>query len=159
MKENGYQGYTIIENKDLDIDMSMGAYKCYVVLTRMCQNKDNCYPSQETLAKKLRRTVRTVQRYIKELVEHNLIKITRRGSTSNLYTIVAKIGKQVANNIKERVDKIIKNNTKTNGQKSPIEGQLRNKQSYSKSKNQFGNYEQRSTEYYLKFEKQLLGWE
>lgn len=179
MKENEYQGYTIMENEEMDIDMSMGAYKCYCIMTRMCQDKDYCYPSLKYLAKKLRRSVRQTQRYIKELVKHNLIIIKRRGSTSNIYTVVAKIGKKVANNIKKRVDKIIKNKKNTTtGQKTPkpnerknplltngfknkpIEGQFRNKPSYNNSKkNEFNNCMQRQYDDWDKFEKQLLGWE
>ena len=160
MKENEYQGYTIMENEEMDIDMSMGAYKCYCIMTRMCQDKDYCYPSLKYLAKKLRRSVRQTQRYIKELVKHNLIIIKRRGSTSNIYTVVAKIGKKVANNIKKRVDKIIKNKKNTTtGQKNPlVNNGLKNKPSYNK-KNEFNNCMQRQYDDWDKFEKQLLGWE
>ncbi|ERI92433.1 hypothetical protein HMPREF1982_02415 [Clostridiales bacterium oral taxon 876 str. F0540] len=47
--------------------------------------------SQNILAQRLRKSVRTAQRYISELVELGLIKVIRRDSTSNAYKMLRKI--------------------------------------------------------------------
>jgi DNA-binding transcriptional MocR family regulator len=97
---------TIIDNSLIvNIRLSDGAYRCYLFLNSMCYGiKSECYPSERYLAIALGRSVRTVQRYIKELIKNNLIVKRRRGSISNLYTILAKKTQQAG----ERVTKAAK---------------------------------------------------
>ena len=97
---------TIIQNVDItNIRISDGAYRCYILLQSMCYGeKDFCFPSEKYIATALGRSVRTIQRYILELIKAGLILKKRRGSISNLYTILAKktkqVGKRVANTLK-----------------------------------------------------------
>lgn len=97
---------SIIQNVEItNIRISDGAYRCYVLLQSMCYgDKSSCYPSEKYLATALGRSIRTIQRYIKKLVKEGLIIIKRRGSISNLYTILAKkikkTGQKIANTLK-----------------------------------------------------------
>lgn len=95
----------IISNKNI----SQGSFKLYCILNSYCYgNKDTCFPCQKTLAEQMKKCIRTIQRYLKELMESGIIKIKRRGSTSNLYQLfrsaVAK-AKQGAESMSERFSK------------------------------------------------------
>lgn len=98
---------TMIQNEVIvNTNISDGAYRLYVLLQSMCYgNKVNCYPSQKYLAEKLNKSIRTIQRYMDELVNNNLIKKKRRGSISNLITVIAKVIKEkeqvVTNGVKK----------------------------------------------------------
>lgn len=84
--------FTPVSNDIINMNMSDGAFRLYCLLQSYCfGEKRECYPSQKTLAEKLRKSVRTVQRYITELIELGLIKVKRRGSTSNLYEVLKKV--------------------------------------------------------------------
>lgn len=84
--------FTPVSNNIIDMEMSDGAYRLYCLIQSYCYGeKMQCYPSQNTLAARLRKSVRTIQRYITELIELGLIKVKRRGSTSNLYEVLNKI--------------------------------------------------------------------
>lgn len=93
------KGYTKTYNIDriaLDnADISFGAKYLYDTLCSYCfGNKDTCFPGQKTLASRLKRSVRTIQRYIKELVDAGFIKVKRVGKTlHNMYTLVSNLGK------------------------------------------------------------------
>lgn len=89
--------FTPISNDIINMNMSDGAFRLYCLLQSYCfGEKRECYPSQKTLAEKLRKSVRTIQRYITELVELGLIKVKRRGSTSNLYEVLGKVSLKAA---------------------------------------------------------------
>lgn len=89
--------FTPLSNDIINMKMSDGAFRLYCLLESYCfGEKRECYPSQKTLAEKLRKSVRTIQRYITELVELGLIKVRRRGSTSNLYEVLGKISLKAA---------------------------------------------------------------
>ena len=110
----GLKGYTILQNSDIELTLSNGAFRCYVLLKQYCYaDKDTCYPAQKTLAGILKRSVRTIQRYLKEIKEAGLLKVKRRGSISNMYTLISK-------KVEKSVDKIVKkfkkesNTNKTN---------------------------------------------
>lgn len=84
--------FTIIDPSVAISTISDNANRVYDYLASKCYgNKDNCFPAQATIALATHRSVRTVQRGLYELVRAGIIKITRRGSTSNLYTILNKI--------------------------------------------------------------------
>lgn len=72
--------YTILPNNDITLNISDGAFRLYCLLNSMCYGeKDSCFPGQSYLAQKLNRSIRTIQRYMIELVKAKMIKIKRRG--------------------------------------------------------------------------------
>lgn len=131
--------FTILQNEDITSDLSNGAFRLYVLLQSYCyNNKNTCYPSQATLGKLLNRSIRSVQRYLKELESKRYITWKRRGSISNIYTMMKKI-------IRQKVNKAV-NNVKN---------------AYNKYKNkidEFNNYKQREYDY-NQLEKQLTSWQ
>lgn len=81
--------YTKIDNKVLNYNISDGAFKLHFLLQSMCYgDKLQCFPSQSYLANILRKSVRTIQRYLNELIVAGIIKKQRRGSTSNVIFIL-----------------------------------------------------------------------
>lgn len=134
--------YTIIQNDTITSNLSNGAFRLYCLLQSMCYGeKDTCFPSQNYLAEKLNKSVRTIQRYLQELYNAKLIQKRRRGSISNVYTILGR-------KILKQVDKAV--NKAKNAYKS-----YKNK--YKKEKvSSFNNYEQ--TQYnFDNLEAMLLG--
>lgn len=114
--------YTNIDNSIMDYKISPGAFKLYFLLQSMCyEDKTQYYPSQKYLAEKLNRSVKSIQRYLSELLECGLISKRRRGSISNIYTVMLKVISQRA--------KALVNTVKGLKDKSPI----KNKKKYNKS--------------------------
>ena len=75
----------------LKANLSMGAKLTYSVLACCCNGRDHVWPSQAYLAKCLSIAVRTVQRYLKELVDFGLIRIDRKylmGQTRSVYSFL-----------------------------------------------------------------------
>ncbi|WP_032123032.1 helix-turn-helix domain-containing protein [Clostridium amazonitimonense] len=108
-------GYTNIDNNIMNYNISGGAFKLYFLLQSMCYSeKTQCFPSQKYLAERLNKSVRTIQRYLDELIKARLIEKKRRGSISNLYTVALKVISQKANEMVERVKKIKDKNSKQN---------------------------------------------
>lgn len=134
--------YTIISNDLITSnDISDGAYRLYSYLLSMCYGqKKECYPSQEYLSKALRKSVRTIQRYIHELINANLVAKKRRGSISNVYTLltkkVAQKADMIAKKAKETWSKAFNKN--------------------AKKESNFDSYEQRNYDF-NKLEDMLLG--
>jgi hypothetical protein len=137
--------YTILPNKDITCNsLSDGAFRLYCLLNSMCYgNKDQCFPGQSYLAEKLNRSVRSIQRYIIELVKIKMIKIKRRGSISNVYKIVNK----VTSTVKEAVNKA-KNAYNRNFKKKKDNDDIK--------KTKFNDYEQRGYNFDV-LEKMALG--
>lgn len=124
-----------------NLSLSDGAYRLLAFLLHMCYgDKITCFPSQKYMAVSLGRSVRTIQRYLKELEKNGLIVIRRRGSTSNLYTILAKKIQQAG----QKVAGAIKN--AYNASKNAKKGKASN----------FNNFEQRNYDF-DKLESALLG--
>lgn len=120
--------YTIIQNKLITSNISNGAYRLATLLLSMCYaDKDTCYPSQKYLSEKLNRSVRTIQRYLKEIKEAGLLTIKRRGSISNMYTLINK-------KVEKAVDKIVTKLKKEVNVK---------KINYAKKELRFNNFTQR----------------
>lgn len=69
-----------------DPTLSMQAKALYGLL--ISYGPDRIFPGQERLAMETGSTARTVRRWLYELRDHELITWQRRGSTSNLYTII-----------------------------------------------------------------------
>lgn len=120
--------YTVISNDLITSNISDGAYRLYNYLLSMCYGeKTECYPSQEYLSRKLNKSIRTIQRYLNELINANLISKKRRGSVSNVYTLISK-------KIAQKADKVVKKAKETYNK-------VFNK---NKKQSQFDNYEQRN---------------
>ncbi|NFK78289.1 helix-turn-helix domain-containing protein [Clostridium botulinum] len=96
--------YTIIQNETITSYLSDKAFRLYTLLESMAYgDKVQVYPSQKYLATALRCSVRTIQRTLTELKKFNLISIKRRGSISNVYTLLQKKVQQTIQNIKDKV--------------------------------------------------------
>ena len=122
--------YTIIQNDTITSNLGNGAFRLYCLLKSMAYGeKDHCFPSQSYLANALNKSTRTIQRYLQELYNAKLIQKRRRGSISNVYTI---LGKKVL----QQVDKAI------NKAKSAYKS-YKNKYKREEVSN-FNNYEQRN---------------
>jgi DNA-binding transcriptional regulator YhcF (GntR family) len=135
--------FTILKNKDITSNISDGAFRAYTLIKSMCYgDKNTCFPSQRYLAEKLNRSVRSIQRYLIELVQAKMIQIKRRGSISNVYTIVNK----VTSTVKEAVTKAKKAYNKNFRKK--------NDDDYKKTK--FNDYDQRNYDF-TTLEKIALG--
>lgn len=140
------ENYTIIQNVDITSYLSDKAFRLYSLLQSMCYGeKDFCYPSQRYMSVALRCSVRSIQRTLEELKRNNLIVVRRRGSISNLYTIIAKKTKQAG----EKVTSAIKGAYKAYKQKTKIEKQ--------EKQSTFNNFKQRSYNF-ENLEQQLLGY-
>ena len=72
--------------------LTIQARYLYCVLRQYCWAKETCIPSQTTLGKDLGLSSRQVSEYINELIREGLISKTRRGYTSNSYTVVRDFG-------------------------------------------------------------------
>lgn len=97
--------YTILNNEDIiNTNISSSAFRLYCLLQSYCySNKLQCFPSQKTLSEKLgNKSIRSVQRWLQELVSAGLISIKHRGSISNLYTLLKK---QIVQKVNNAVDK------------------------------------------------------
>lgn len=127
---------TIIQNVDItNIRISDGAYRCYILLQSMCYGeKDFCFPSEKYIATALGRSVRTIQRYLLELIKAGLILKKRRGSISNLYTILAKKTKKVGQKVVDTLKRVY------NGSRSKKEA----KESKTST---FNNFKQRNYDF------------
>lgn len=135
--------YTLIDNSIITSNVSNGAFRLYIVLSSYCfGNKSTCFPSQNTLAEKLNKSVRTIQRYLKELILKGLIAKRRRGSISSIYTLLAKKVQQVGQKVVNKVKKAYRAYTS------------------NKKQDTFSNYTQRrySSQDFTNMEKALLGW-
>lgn len=80
------KGYTAIANSlVLNKRISIGAKLVQQYLLIRCFNKDNCFPSYETIAKDLNIGRASVARYLLELKDSGLIKTKRRRNKTNIY--------------------------------------------------------------------------
>lgn len=137
------KNFTMVDNNILEADVSNGAVRLYITLSSYCfGDKSTCFPSQNTLAAKLKKSVRTIQRYLGELISKGLIRKRRRGSISNEYEMVDKANKNTASEVKE----FLKGKSNTNKSKVKF-----NNKSFS-----FNTYAQRNYDF-KKLEDMLLG--
>ncbi|BDB01709.1 helix-turn-helix domain-containing protein [Clostridium botulinum] len=98
--------YTITSNFDItNLRLSDGAYRCYMLLQHLAySSKTEVYPSIKYIAVSLGRSCRSINRYIKELVSLGYIAKRRRGSISNVYTLLKKKVQQSIDKIKQAKD-------------------------------------------------------
>ncbi|WP_170272166.1 helix-turn-helix domain-containing protein [Clostridium tarantellae] len=143
--------YTAIYDDCLNKNISNGAFKLNYLIQSKCYKGTEMFYSQETLANEMGVCVRTIQRYLKELVDAKLISIKRRGKKlTNIYTVLRKVMVEKQNNLNEKINEL-----KEKHSKKKSSGKSFNKDN---KKLQFTNYSQREYDY-DKLEKQLLGWE
>lgn len=125
--------YTVTSNENItNFKISDGAYRLYMLLQSMCYGeKISCYPSEKYMAVALGRSVRTIQRYLKQLKTFGFISIRRRGSISNLITILQKKTAQTMQKVKDTINNARKAYT--------------SHKTYAETKNDtFNNYNQRN---------------
>ncbi|HHV73419.1 MAG TPA: helix-turn-helix domain-containing protein [Thermoanaerobacterium sp.] len=101
------EGYTNVLNSVLfNTDISDGAKNLYLIMLALCIKGDEIEHSQKTLSTMIGKSVRTVQRYLKELKEAGLLEIFFRLGRTNIYKILVKITKQVkevVNQVRENI--------------------------------------------------------
>lgn len=66
-----------------DSSVSDGAYRLYAVLTTYARQGGSCYPSRSTLAKRLRKSDRSIDGYLKELIAADAVKVRKRRNKDN----------------------------------------------------------------------------
>jgi hypothetical protein len=83
------KGFTMVPNHVLvSSKVSPSAKLAYAMLLKYAWEKDFCYPGQETLAKDMGVTDRSVRTYLKELEAHKFIEIKQQGQGHpNLYVL------------------------------------------------------------------------
>lgn len=94
-KEFG-QFSVVPKNVLLDLDVSATAIRLYLVLWDHSDREHRSFPSRARLAKMIDRTVRTVDRCMKELVDAGCLRVKRRraddrNNLTNLYEIVPRV--------------------------------------------------------------------
>ena len=134
------KGFTNIDNSVITMYIPSTYKVVYMAISSLCyDDKDECFPSNSTIAYLVNKSVRTVQRAVKFLKENNLLKVTSRIGTTNVFTILKKV--ILSKKDKKKFYKSEKTNTTL----------------------KFNDYEQRSNiqdkNYLNKLESKLLGWE
>lgn len=83
------KGWTGVPNFILESkDISVGAKLTYAMLLKYAREQDECFPGQDRLAADMGTSRQTVNTYIRQLREADLVDVKRRGQgRSNLYTI------------------------------------------------------------------------
>lgn len=72
----------------LERSMTFGAKTMYAILCDYAADKDHCWPSQTTLAKRLSCSISSVKNYLAELVREKLIFIRREQYRSSVYYLL-----------------------------------------------------------------------
>ncbi|KOY66334.1 helix-turn-helix domain-containing protein [Clostridium sporogenes] len=137
--------YTISSNFDItNLKLSDGAYRCYMLLQHLAYgNKTEVYPSIRYIAVSLGRSCRSVNRYIKELVQLGYIAKRRRGSISSVYTLLKKKVQQSIDRIKQ-----VKNGSKEKKSiKKTNETNHKNNYNNKPKKDKFNDFEQRDYDF------------
>ncbi len=86
------KGFTMVPNYILESPrISAHAKFAYAILLKYAWEKDYCYPGQETMAKDMRVTDRSVRTYLQELEKEGFIEIKQQGQGKpNLYVLKMK---------------------------------------------------------------------
>lgn len=72
----------------LRMSITFGAKTMYAILCDYAADKDHCWPSQTTLAKRLSCSISSVKNYLAELVREKLISIRREQYRSSVYYLL-----------------------------------------------------------------------
>jgi len=133
--------YTLIQNNIITSSISDGAYRVLSFLTSMCfGEKTECFPSQIYIGEHIHKSVRSIQRNINELVASGHINKRRRGSISNVYTVLCKV-------VAQKTESFINDMKKKKNYENK----------YAKKEDQWNNYPQRSYNFDT-LEANLLGY-
>lgn len=113
------EGYTKVDNSFIfNKDISDGAKNLYLIMLALSIKSNEIEHSQKTLANIMGKSVRTVQRYLKELKEAGLLEIFFRLGRTNIYRVLVKITNQVKEMVNQVKENIQKRNTQTFQDKS-----------------------------------------
>lgn len=83
--------------------LSMGAIVVYAKFLSYAWHNDFCFPGQQRLALDLEMGIVSINRFVKELEDANLIEITRRGQgKTNIYKINFTVTKKPSTKTKSR---------------------------------------------------------
>lgn len=90
VNEDLRSGFTQIPNRIIDNpNISLGGKCVYIKLLSYAWDKKKCFPGQETMAKDLGTSIKTIQRKLEELKEMRLITWQQRGlNKTNIYFIL-----------------------------------------------------------------------
>lgn len=137
------EGFTCTYNKVIkNNNVSRGARLLAIVLNSYCfGDKDTCYPSQKRLGEDLGCSVRTIQRYLKELTEAGIVQIKRSIGYVNTY-IVDKV-KAIFQKVKDNKNNKSKSNFNNKSKKKELK---------------FNNFDSRDYNYEM-LESMALGYE
>jgi len=82
--------FAIVPEWIIDLDISSTAFRLYAVLARYADNHTHrAFPSRETLSQRLRCSIKTVERAVRELQATGAIRCESRGRyQSNMYTLI-----------------------------------------------------------------------
>lgn len=82
-------GFTQVPNFILrDPNLSMGAKLTYAMFLSYAWHNELCFPGQERLGVDMGMSVPSVSKFIRELADHSLVTVQRRGlGKTNLYTV------------------------------------------------------------------------
>jgi len=108
-------------------------------------DKTECFPSQIYISGHIHKSVRSIQRNINELVTAGYINKRRRGSVSNVYTVLCKV-------VAQKTESFI------NDMKQKYNAKKNYENKYAKKEDQWNNYPQRQYDY-NDLEAKLLGWD
>lgn len=72
----------------LRMSITFGAKTMYAILCDYAADKDHCWPSQATLAKRLSCSISSVKNYLAELVREKLISVRREQYRSSVYYLL-----------------------------------------------------------------------
>lgn len=83
------EGFTQVPNFVLKANnISAGAKLAYAMLLSYAWNNNFCFPGQEKLAQDMGAGVRSVKRYMRELVRKGYVSVKRRGlGKTNVYVV------------------------------------------------------------------------
>lgn len=141
----------IFLRKILMANLSPQATKLLLILMgHKNSNTGLCNPSQHLLAQEMDRSIRSIQRYLQELVQAGIIAIER-------------VGKMITNKYFLLVDKELEQFKKQFADAKETETSIKNKcksyKNYNKKESNWDYEGQRDVSYYINLEKRLLGWE
>lgn len=141
----------IFLRKILQANLSPQATKLLLILQgHKNSNTGLCNPSQALLSKEMDRSIRSIQRYLQELVQAGIIAIER-------------MGKMITNKYFLLVDKELEQFKEQYADAKETTNNIKNKcksyKSYSKKESNWDYEGQRDSSYYINLEKRLLGWE
>jgi len=101
------EGYTKVNNSLIfNTQISTGAKALYFIMLALGIKSNEIEHSQRVLAEAMNKSVRTIQRYIKELKDAGLIQVIRRLGYTNIYVLLKKVinkAKDVAKNVANQV--------------------------------------------------------